>query len=137
MVAAAPKQLSSVEILWAAAFEKVEVRRDNVGNELGEQAHTGDTPYVGVVKDPEVRRTLAQALGQGPAEAGIGIGRVAGQGVRSFTTAGEKAIGTTGFFLFGVLTSIMAVLKLTVITDWSWWRVSLPVAIFSPRSMVT
>ncbi len=26
--------------------------------------------------------------------------------------------------LFGALTLIMAVLKLTVITDWSWWRVS-------------
>ena len=50
--------------------------------------------------------------------------------MRSFTATGEKAIGTTGFFLFGVLTSIMAVLKLTVITDWSWWRVSLPIAIF-------
>ncbi len=56
--------------------------------------------------------------------------------MRSFTTAGEKAIGTTGFFLFGVLTSIMAVLKLTVITDWSWWRVSLPVAIFVGFNMV-
>ncbi len=50
--------------------------------------------------------------------------------MRSFTATGEKAIGTTGFLLFGVLTSIMAVLKLTVITDWSWWRVSLPIAIF-------
>ena len=37
--------------------------------------------------------------------------------MRSLTAAGEKAIGTTGFFLFGALTSIMAVLKLTVITD--------------------
>ncbi len=37
--------------------------------------------------------------------------------MRSFTATGEKAIGTTGFFLFGVLTLIMAVLKLTVITD--------------------
>ncbi len=56
--------------------------------------------------------------------------------MRSFTAAGEKAIGTTGFFLFGVLTSIMAVLKLTVITDWSWWRVSLPVAIFvDPKTL--
>jgi len=50
--------------------------------------------------------------------------------VRSFTAVGEKAIGTNGFFLFGVLTLIMAILKLTVITDWSWWRVSLPIAIF-------
>ena len=50
--------------------------------------------------------------------------------MRSCTATGEMAIGTTGFFLFGALTSIMAILKLTVITDWSWWRVSLPVAIF-------
>ena len=50
--------------------------------------------------------------------------------MRSFTAVGEKAIGTTGFLLFGALTLIMAILKLTVITDWSWWRVSLPIAIF-------
>jgi hypothetical protein len=50
--------------------------------------------------------------------------------VRSFIPVGEKAIGTNGFFLFGALTLIMAILKLTVITDWSWWRVSLPIAIF-------
>jgi hypothetical protein len=50
--------------------------------------------------------------------------------VRSFTAVGEKAIGTNGFFLFGVLTLVMAILKLTVITDWSWWRVSLPIVIF-------
>ncbi len=50
--------------------------------------------------------------------------------MRSFTAVGEKAIGTNGFFLFGALTLIMAILKLTVITDWSWWRVSLPIAIF-------
>ncbi len=56
--------------------------------------------------------------------------------MRSFTAAGEKAIGTTGFFLFGVLSLIMAVLKLTVITDWSWRRVLLPVAIFMGFNMV-
>ena len=50
--------------------------------------------------------------------------------MRSCTAAGEKAIGSTGFLLFGALTLIMAILKLTVITDWSWWRVSLPIAIF-------
>ncbi len=50
--------------------------------------------------------------------------------MRSFTATGEKAIGTTGFLLFGALTLITAILKLTVITDWSWWRVSLPIAIF-------
>jgi hypothetical protein len=56
--------------------------------------------------------------------------------VRSFTAVGEKAIGTNGFFLFGVLTLIMAILKLTVITDWSWWRVSLPIVIFVGFNMV-
>jgi hypothetical protein len=50
--------------------------------------------------------------------------------VRSFTAVGEKAIGTKGFYLFGALTLILAILKLTVITDWSWWRVSLPIVIF-------
>ena len=56
--------------------------------------------------------------------------------MRSFTATGEKAIGTTGFLLFGALTLIMAILKLTVITDWSWWRVSLPTAIFVGFNMV-
>ena len=56
--------------------------------------------------------------------------------MRSFTAVGEKAIGTNGFFLFGALTLIMAILKLTVITDWSWWRVSLPIAIFVGFNMV-
>jgi len=40
--------------------------------------------------------------------------------VRSCTATGEKAIGTTGFLLFGALTLVMGILKLTVITDWSW-----------------
>ncbi len=40
--------------------------------------------------------------------------------MRSFIAVGEKAIGTTGFLLFGALTLVMAILKLTVITDWSW-----------------
>jgi hypothetical protein len=56
--------------------------------------------------------------------------------VRSFTAVGEKAIGTNGFFLFGALTLILAILKLTVITDWSWWRVSLPIVIFVGFNMV-
>ncbi len=56
--------------------------------------------------------------------------------MRSFAAVGEKAIRTNGFFLFGSLTLIMAILKLTVITDWSWWRVSLPIAIFVGFNMV-
>ncbi len=55
--------------------------------------------------------------------------------MRSFTAVAEKAIGTTGFLLFGALTLIMAILKLTVITDWSWWRVSLPIVIFAGFNM--
>jgi hypothetical protein len=50
--------LSSVEVLWAAAFEEVEVRGDNVSNELSEQAHAGDAPYVGVVKEKKGDATL-------------------------------------------------------------------------------
>jgi len=75
----AANRLSSVEILWAAAFEEVEVGGDNVSNELSEQAHAGDAPYVGMVKNPEVRRAFGQELGQDPAETGVGVGRVAGQ----------------------------------------------------------
>ncbi len=55
--------------------------------------------------------------------------------MRSFTATGEKAIGTTGVLVFGALTLIMAILKLTVITDWSWWRVALPIAIFGGFNM--
>ncbi len=55
--------------------------------------------------------------------------------MRSFTAVGEKVIRTNGFFLFGSLTLIMAILKLTVITDWSWWRVSFPIAIFVGLNM--
>ncbi len=56
--------------------------------------------------------------------------------MRSFTATGEKAIGTTGFLLFGAFTLIMAILKATVITDWSWWRVSLPIGIFVGFNLV-
>ena len=56
--------------------------------------------------------------------------------MRSFTAVGEKAIGTKGFYLFGALTLILAILKLTVITDWSWWRMSLPIVIFVGFNMV-
>ncbi len=56
--------------------------------------------------------------------------------MRSCTATGEKAIGSTGFLLFGAFTLVMAIFKLTVITDWSWWRVSLPIAIFVGFNMV-
>ena len=40
-------------------------------------------------------------------------------------------IQTTGFYLSGFLSLALAVLKLTAIVDWSWWRVMLPVWVFS------
>ena len=70
--------VATVSILWAAAFEEIEVRGDNVSDVLSEQAHAGDASYVGVVKDPKVRRAFTQEVGQDPAETGIGVGRVAG-----------------------------------------------------------
>ena len=50
--------------------------------------------------------------------------------MRTEGTAGEKDIQTTGFFVFGALTLIVALLKLAAFSDWSWWRVSLPILIF-------
>src|SRR5215472_13850798 len=38
----------------------------------------------------------------------------------------EHPIQTTGFWIFGVLSVVLAILKLTVATYWSWWRVLLP-----------
>jgi hypothetical protein len=39
-------------------------------------------------------------------------------------------IQTTGFYLSGFLSLALAVLKLTVIIDCSWWRVMLPLWVF-------
>jgi hypothetical protein len=39
-------------------------------------------------------------------------------------------IQTTGFYLSGFLSLALAVLKLTTIVDWSWWRVMLPLWVF-------
>ncbi len=36
---------------------------------------------------------------------------------------------SSGFFVFGALTLIVALLKLAAFSDWSWWRVSLPILI--------
>ena len=41
-----------------------------------------------------------------------------------------KQIQTTGFYLSGFLSLALAVLKLTAIVDWSWWRVMLPLWVF-------
>jgi len=47
-------------------------------------------------------------------------------------------IQTTGFYLAGFLSLVLAVLKLRAIVDWSWWRVMLPLWVFllitPPRS---
>jgi hypothetical protein len=43
----------------------------------------------------------------------------------------DKPIQTTGFYLAGFVSLVLAVLKLTVIVDWSWWRVMLPLWVFS------
>jgi hypothetical protein len=50
--------------------------------------------------------------------------------MKASTASGEKEIQTAGFFVFGALTLIMAILKLAIFSDWSWWRVSLPISIF-------
>ena len=50
--------------------------------------------------------------------------------MKSFAPDGEKEFETAGFFIFGGLSLIMAILKLAVFGGWSWWRVLLPLAIF-------
>ena len=42
----------------------------------------------------------------------------------------EQAIQTTGFRMFGFLSLVLAVLKLTVAGHWSWWWVMLPAYTF-------
>ena len=39
-------------------------------------------------------------------------------------------IQTTRFYLSGFLSLVLAVLKLTAVSDWSWWRVLLPLWVF-------
>lgn len=36
----------------------------------------------------------------------------------------------TGFWIAGLLSVVLAVLKLTVVANWSWWRVLLPLLAF-------
>jgi hypothetical protein len=38
----------------------------------------------------------------------------------------EDAVHIGGFWIFGFLSVVLAVLKLTVVACWSWWRVVLP-----------
>jgi len=39
-------------------------------------------------------------------------------------------IQTTGFYVSGILSLALAMLKLTAIVHWSWWRVMLPLGVF-------
>jgi hypothetical protein len=48
----------------------------------------------------------------------------------------EHPIQAMGFWLFGLLSVVLAVLKLTVAGYWSWWRVMLPFLAFLGHSAV-
>jgi uncharacterized membrane protein len=42
----------------------------------------------------------------------------------------EHAVDIGGFWIFCLLSVLLAVLKLTVVAYWSWWRVALPLLAF-------
>jgi hypothetical protein len=42
----------------------------------------------------------------------------------------EHSVQAAGFWIFGFLSVVLAVLKLTVSAYWSWWRVMLPLLAF-------
>src|SRR6516165_11295968 len=42
----------------------------------------------------------------------------------------EHAVQTIGLWIFGFLSVVLAVLKLTLAAYWSWWRVMLPLLAF-------
>ena len=42
----------------------------------------------------------------------------------------QGSVQTGGFWIFGFLSVVVAVLKLTVVAYWSWWRVILPLLAF-------
>jgi hypothetical protein len=48
----------------------------------------------------------------------------------------EHPIQAMGFWLFGFLSVVLAVLKLTVVGYWSWWRVMLPFLAFLGHNTV-
>jgi len=48
----------------------------------------------------------------------------------------EHPIQAMGFWLFGFLSVVLAVLKLTVAGYWSWWRVMLPLLAFLGHNAV-
>ena len=43
---------------------------------------------------------------------------------------GESGISLTGLYICGAISFVMLVLKLSVIDNWSWWRVLLPLGLF-------
>jgi hypothetical protein len=49
----------------------------------------------------------------------------------------EHPIQAMGFWMFGFLSVVLAVLKLTVAGYWSWWRVMLPFLAFLAHSAVS
>ena len=48
----------------------------------------------------------------------------------------EHPIEFMGFWMFGVLSVVLAILKLTVAGYWSWWRVMLPLLAFLGHNAV-
>jgi hypothetical protein len=48
----------------------------------------------------------------------------------------EHPIQATGFWMFGCLSVVLAILKLTVAEHWSWWRVMLPFLAFLGHNAV-
>jgi hypothetical protein len=48
----------------------------------------------------------------------------------------EHPIQAIGFSVFGFLSMVLAVLKLTVAGHWSWWRVMLPFLAFLGHNAV-
>jgi len=48
----------------------------------------------------------------------------------------EYPIQAMGFWIFGFLSVVLAVLKLTVAEYWSWWRVALPLLAFLGHNVV-
>ena len=43
---------------------------------------------------------------------------------------GESGISLKGLYICGAISFVMLVLKLSVIDNWSWWRVLLPLGLF-------
>ena len=57
-------------------------------------------------------------------------------GIIGLTGKQEYPIQGTGFWVFGLLSVVLAVLKRTVAGYWSWWRVMLPFLAFLGHNAV-